>query len=138
MRTLLIVDDDRDVTEILAEVLRDEGYQAEIARDGEEALRFVDARMPEMPDAVLLDVEMPVLDGPSTVCQLIVTNAGREKIPVVLLAGVANLQRVAALVGTPYFLEKPFGLRDLLALVGRALAERTPPHPAAEFHALHT
>jgi len=110
MRTLLVVDDDRDVTEVLAEVLRDEGYQVDIARNGEEALRFVDEGMPHFPDAVLLDVEMPVLDGPSTAYRLFVTDLGRENIPIVLLAGITNLPKIAALVGTPYFLEKPFAL----------------------------
>jgi CheY-like chemotaxis protein len=130
MRTLLVVDDDRDVTEVLAEVLRDEGYQVDIARNGEEALRFVDEGMPHFPDAVLLDVEMPVLDGPSTAYRLFVTDLGRENIPIVLLAGITNLPKIAALVGTPYFLEKPFALSGLLALVARALTERLPPRPA--------
>lgn len=129
MQKLLVVDDDRDVTGILAEVLRDEGYEVEIAKNGEEALRFIDEQMPQMPDAVLLDVEMPVLDGPSTAYQLLFTDVGRERIPIVLLTGVANLSQIAALVGTPYFLEKPFALNKLLALVAKALSERIPPHP---------
>ena len=57
------------------------------------------------------------------------TDVGRERIPIVLLTGVANLSQIAALVGTPYFLEKPFALNKLLALVAKALSERIPPHP---------
>jgi CheY-like chemotaxis protein len=58
---LLVVEDDRDAAEALAEVLRDAGHRVRLALDGEEGLGLLE-EVP--PDVVLLDVEMPVLTGP--------------------------------------------------------------------------
>jgi FixJ family two-component response regulator len=85
-----------------------------------------------MPDAVLLDVEMPILDGPGMAYQMFVRNCGLENIPIILLSGVVDLEQVAARVGTPYFLGKPYALGSVQALCDRALVERTPPVPARD------
>ena len=82
-----------------------------------------------MPDLVVLDVEMPVLDGPGMVTRMLVEDAGRERIPVVLVSGVVELSSVAERVGTPYALAKPFDPTALLALASQALRERRPPAP---------
>jgi len=96
------------------------------ARDGQEGLQIASERMP---DLVLLDVEMPVLDGPEMSYQLVLRDCGSEKIPVVLLSGTVGLERIAAAVGTPYYLQKPYDTEAVLAMVERALVERIPPHP---------
>ena len=127
MADLLIVDDDMDVAELLGEALAHRGHQIRIAHDGEEGLRELSIRMP---DAVLLDVEMPVLDGPGMAYQMFVRDLGLEAIPVVLLSGIVDLELVAARVGTPYFLGKPYSLGAIVSLCERALAERTPPTPS--------
>jgi DNA-binding NtrC family response regulator len=126
MADLLIVDDDMDVAEILTDVLRSEGHLVRIARDGEEGLRALERGNTEL---VLLDVEMPVLDGPEMALRMFVRDCGLEKIPVVLLSGVLDLAHVAQVVGTPYFLGKPCRLQELLTLVRRALGERAAPQP---------
>jgi CheY-like chemotaxis protein len=126
MADLLIVDDDMDMAELLGEALAHRGHQIRIAHDGEEGLRELAIRMP---DAVLLDVEMPILDGPGMACEMLVRNCGLEAIPIILLSGVVDLDLVAARVGTPYFLGKPYALGAVRALCDRALAERTPPTP---------
>jgi DNA-binding response OmpR family regulator len=129
MADLLIVDDDLDMGELLGEALAQQGHQIRIAYDGEAGLRELALRQP---DAVLLDVEMPVLDGPGMAYQMLVRNCGLETIPVILLSGVVDLDRVAARVGTPYFLAKPYALGEVTALCDRALAERTPPAPVCD------
>ena len=129
MADLLIVDDDMDMAELLGEALAHRGHQIRIAYDGEGGLRELAIRMP---DAVLLDVEMPILDGPGMACEMFIRNCGLEAIPIVLLSGVVDLERVAARVGTPYFLGKPYALGAVRALCDRALTERTPPAPAAD------
>jgi DNA-binding NtrC family response regulator len=126
MAELLVVDDDRDVAAILKMVLQDQ-HSIRIACDGEAGLRLLNERRP---DLILLDVEMPVLDGPGMAYRLFIEDAGRELIPIVLVSGIANLELVAERVGTPYFLLKPVDAEPLLELVARALVERRAPRPA--------
>src|SRR5262249_55420102 len=66
MANVLIVDDDFDAAEILADVLRSEGHEVELARNGHEGLATLAAKRP---DVVLLDVEMPILTGPEMAYQ---------------------------------------------------------------------
>lgn len=126
MAHLLIVDDDADTAETLAELLAVDGHRVRIAHDGVEGMD----RLRDGPtDAILLDVEMPRLTGPEMAYRLFLRDAGDEKVPIILLSGKLNLPRVAAIVGTPYFLSKPYDLRALHAMLRRVLVERTPPHP---------
>jgi len=127
MANLLIVEDNLDIAESLADLLVALGHEVRIAHDGREGLRLVTERLP---DLVLLDVEMPVLDGPAMAYQLFIENVGREKIPIVLLSAVMDLHLVAERVGSPYFLAKPYELKAFVAVLNRALAERVPPRPA--------
>ena len=124
--SVLIVDDDIDLAWITAELLLQEGYDVRVARDGEEGLRLL---RENMPDVLILDVEMPLLDGPSVAKRMLVEDCGLEEIPVVLVSGIADLAAVARRVGTPYVLGKPFDVGRLLAMVRSALAERRPPEP---------
>jgi CheY-like chemotaxis protein len=123
---LLVVDDDSDLAELLADLLGGQGHTVRIARNGREGLRLVAERIP---DLVLLDVEMPLLTGPEMSQEMIVRDSGQEEIPIVLLSGVTNLFRVAASVGTPYYLRKPYDAEAVSRLVASALVERRPPHP---------
>jgi CheY-like chemotaxis protein len=126
MANVLIVDDDEEVGGAVADVLRSEGHEVRVARDGEDGY----ARLClQPPDLIVLDIEMPVLDGPGMAYRLIVHNAGFDLIPIILLSGANHLVEVARRVGTPYFLPKPCSLESLLNLVDRALTERTPPTP---------
>jgi FixJ family two-component response regulator len=78
---------------------------------------------------VLVDVEMPILNGPDMAYELFLRNCGDEKIPVLLISGIVGLPEIAAGVGTPYFLAKPYTVASVLRLVALALEERTYPHP---------
>lgn len=126
MSKLLVVDDDPDVAEALSSVLEDEGHEVAIAGDGQRGLEQI-AR--SRPDAVLLDVEMPVLDGPSMVARLVARDSGDETIPIVLVSGAGELSQIARRVGTPYFLTKPYSIANLSALLERAVTEHLPPEP---------
>lgn len=126
MADLLLVEDDDDVAGLVEIFLAREGHRVRRACNGERALALLDERLP---DLVVLDVEMPVLDGPSMVTRMLVEDAGRERIPVLLVSGVVDLPRVAQRVGTPYALAKPFAPTALLALASKALHERRPPTP---------
>jgi CheY-like chemotaxis protein len=85
---LLLVDDDADAAEALAEALETEGYRVRMAGDGQKGLARLDEGLPDM---VVLDVEMPVLDGPAMALQMFLTDGGREKIPILLCSGIRDL-----------------------------------------------
>jgi DNA-binding NtrC family response regulator len=126
MAEILIVDDDRDIVEALAELLVSEGHRVRVAYDGAEG---VDCLRNRTVDLILLDVDMPQLSGPEMAYEVFLMDVGREKIPVVLLSATPDLGRVAAAVGTPYFLGKPYPADDLFRLIARALVEQRPPAP---------
>jgi DNA-binding NtrC family response regulator len=123
---LLVVDDDLDVCWILRELLEGAGHTVRVAHDGQEGLKRLEE---SMPDAVVLDVEMPILDGPGLAYRMFVHNVGLENIPIVLVSGVYDLQSIARQVGTPYFMGKPFDFGVLLSTLGRSLDERALPRP---------
>jgi DNA-binding response OmpR family regulator len=112
---ILIVDDDREVSAVLAEVLGAAGYCVRVAHDGDAGFRMLGER--KLPDAMIVDVEMPQLTGPEMVYQMIIADAGKEHIPIILVSAIVGLAEVAKNVGTPYFLGKPFDIDTLLALL---------------------
>lgn len=126
MADILVVDDDRDIGDSVADILRVSGHEVRVARNGREGLARIAERKP---DLVLLDVEMPLLSGPDMAYVLFLRNCGDERIPIVLASGVVGLERIAARIGTPYFLSKPYDVNALLRLVEHARAEHICPVP---------
>jgi two-component system response regulator MprA len=116
---ILVVDDDRPVRESLRRSLSFNGYEVELAGDGLEALQSV---ADQRPDAVVLDVMMPRMDGLETCRRL---RAAGDDIPVLMLTAREMVSdRVAGLdAGADDYLAKPFALEELLARL-RALLRR--------------
>jgi CheY-like chemotaxis protein len=127
MADILVVDDNVELAQLVALVLMAEDHGVRVVYDGKAGLAALDEGFP---DLVVLDVDMPVLDGPGMAYRMLVEDLGRELIPIVLLSGAVNLAAVARRVGTPYVLTKPCEPELLLAMVRRALTERTRPWPA--------
>jgi CheY-like chemotaxis protein len=119
---LLIVDDNADIIELLADVCRCHGYEVRVAQNGEQGYQILHEKKFN-PDVILLDIEMPVLDGPGMAMQMLIHDAGLEHIPVVILSGVADLTKVATRVGTPYALVKPVKVDTLIRTLELAIKE---------------
>jgi DNA-binding NtrC family response regulator len=126
MASIVVVDDERDLAESVEMLLAGEGHAVRVALDGREGLALV---CESIPDLVVLDVEMPRLGGPAMALEMLIRDCGLELVPIVLVSGMPNLEAIAARVGTPYVLAKPFDVDRFLALVARALAERCEPRP---------
>jgi CheY-like chemotaxis protein len=128
MAHLLLVDDDNDIVEALGGLLRDEGHEVHSASTGEEGL--VVLRGSPLPDALVLDVDMPVLGGPGMAHKMLLHDAGEERVPIILMSARDDLAQVARQMGTPYSLRKPTTIAPFLELLGRALRERQAPTSA--------
>lgn len=112
MTTVLVVDDESSIVEVLTTLLEDEGYHVVTARNGAEGLASLAASQPEV---VLCDVMMPVLDG-REMCQRMQANPLYRSIPVVLMSAVNAATKLA---GCNYarLLSKPFDLEEVINVV---------------------
>ena len=126
MANVLIVDDDVEMADASRDLLESAGHSVRIGHNGEEGLASLSA---DPPDCVLLDLDMPVLDGAGMARQMRLNDAREERIPILLVSGRDDLRAVAARIGTPYFIAKAcadYGER-LLRMLDRALSERCAP-----------
>lgn len=123
MATILVVDDDPAIRQLLTDVLEMDGHVVEHAVDGDDGLRAFEALRP---DFVVLDVMMPGRDG-YDVLRNIRSQEG-DPVPILMLTASADAESAARgwVDGVDYFLAKPFTATDVLDLVESALGHRIP------------
>ncbi|NLP61133.1 response regulator transcription factor EsaR [Paraburkholderia sacchari] len=122
MATILVVDDEMGIRELLSEILSDEGHVVELAEDAQEAREF---RQRQVPDLVLLDIWMPDTDGVTLLKEW--AAQGQLTMPVIMMSGHATIDTAveATKIGALNFLEKPIALQKLLKAVEQGLARGT-------------
>ncbi len=115
MYRILVVDDERNILELIRYNLEKEGYGVLLAYDGGSAVEI--ARR-EKPDLILLDVMLPDLDGLAT-CRLLRQNQSTRKIPIIMISARGEeLDKVLGLeMGADDYVTKPFSTRELLARI---------------------
>lgn len=126
MARLLIVDDEPSVVMLMRFVLEKAGHSVEEARDGREALERlgVEPRDPAkpLPDLVLLDVMMPVMDGP-TAARLMREDPRTASLPILVITAKGDMSRLFdSMPAVAGFFPKPFDPRTLREAVARATA----------------
>ena len=129
MARIVVVDDERDIREMLAEFLRAEGHEVLAAADGAALDRLLAEGA--APDAFLLDVGLPGRDGFTLAREL---RAGQARAAILMLTGLGDpVDRVVGLeVGADDYIEKPVALPELSARIAAVLRRR---RPASEIEA---
>lgn len=127
---ILVVEDEPDLLEAVIFALRKEGMKPIPCKDGEEALRLVKERRP---DLVLLDLMLPGLDG-IEVCRRLRASEETARIPIMMVTAKAEeTDAVIGLgVGADDYVRKPFGLRELVARVRSLLRRNAEPAEAGQ------
>ena len=127
---MLVVEDDPDLGETIVSFLKDEGLDAKLARDGDQAMRLVDQAGPS---AMILDLMMPRRDGFSVLREL--RADGRiSHLPVIVVTAIFGLSErlYATELGAADYVTKPFELDELLERVRNVLASRNEEPVATE------
>lgn len=131
-KTILVVDDEVDIRELLSEILYDEGYQVYLAENAAQARQF---RLEREPDLVLLDIWMPETDGVALLREWVEQDL--LTMPVVMMSGHGTIETAveATRIGAVDFLEKPIALQKLLNTIARAIKDGAPSLPLQELSA---
>jgi len=115
--TVLVVEDEHGIAELLDAVLTGEGYQVLVAMNGGEGLDLLSREQPQL---VLCDHMMPVMDG-ATMLEAIAADPTLRGIPVVMMSAMREAAVAKWCSGYVAFLHKPFKVSELLDVVERTL-----------------
>lgn len=119
-KLVLVADDEKDIVEIVCEVLEDAGFETMEAYDGQQALEAIAGKRP---DAIVLDIKMPVVDGIEVIRRLRADPA-LSTIPVVVLTAtqvIHESKEQFRQLGVFAWLSKPFEPQELVAAVKKAV-----------------
>ncbi|MFK5997672.1 MAG: sigma-54 dependent transcriptional regulator [Rhodobacterales bacterium] len=119
MGDILVVDDEKDIRELVSDILVDEGYSTRLAANSDEAFHAINA---EAPDLIILDIWLKEskLDG---IDILKTVRRDNPDIPIVIISGHGNIEIAVAAIkqGAYDFIQKPFNIDQLLVVIARAM-----------------
>tara|TARA_R110002012_G_scaffold12277_5_gene54877 strand:+ start:1338 stop:1703 length:366 start_codon:yes stop_codon:yes gene_type:complete len=121
MSSILVVDDDKSLRDLLSAMLRDRGYEVDIAKEGDEALKILaHTRF----DVVISDIIMPGKEGIETIREIRETYPDVQIIAMSAGGSLGNVQvlEYACMIGAHKAIRKPIKLPDLVALVEQMLS----------------
>ncbi|GFE79115.1 hypothetical protein GCM10011487_11150 [Steroidobacter agaridevorans] len=119
MQTVLVVDDEFGVAEVLQSILEDEGYRVATAINGKQAL----TRLSEVtPDLIMLDYMMPIMDGTQTLAA-IRSNATFARVPIIMMSSLEEASVRETCTDYDSFLRKPFRAMAVLKTVAQLLEQ---------------
>ena len=119
MSSILIVDDEKDIRELIGDILKDEGYAIRLAGNSDDCMAEINAELPSLMilDIWLKDSRMDGIDILKTV------KRDNPDVPVVIISGHGNIEIAVAAIkqGAYDFIEKPFNIDQLMVVVARAM-----------------
>ncbi|HID30916.1 MAG TPA: response regulator transcription factor [Desulfobacterales bacterium] len=120
--TILIVEDEKDITGLIAHHMEMAGFNVMVAYNGTAALREIDK---QLPDLILLDLMLPDMDG-TELCKVLKQKEATKKIPIIMVTAKAEeVDRIVGLeLGADDYVVKPFSTRELVLRV-RGVLKRT-------------
>lgn len=124
MATVLVVDDEYGIAELLEAVLADEGHRVLTAANGKHGLALVEA---EKPDIIFLDYMMPVMDGAQMLARLSADTSLRTALPIVMMSSIPEAAVAERCHGYAMFLRKPFNVFHVIDIVNSLLEDRAQP-----------
>jgi CheY-like chemotaxis protein len=123
MGTVLVIDDEFGIVELIDAILSDEGHHVVIAVNGRQGLEML---RKEHPDLVFLDYMMPLMDG-AAVLRAMGEDASLRDIPVVLMSSIPVATVAERCVGYASFLSKPFKIAEVTTLTERLIGTNVAP-----------
>jgi two-component system response regulator AtoC len=122
MKTILVIDNDKEFRHMLGDVLSTRDYQTIFVSDGYNGIIQAGKKKP---DVILLDIRMPSMNG-LTALERLKTEAPTASIPVIVISGTASEEQIdkAKSGGAFSFLAKPFSLEDLFVAIEKAAASK--------------
>ena len=130
-RTILLVEDDRDICEIVEQVLAEEGYETIAVSNGAEGLAHLRAPERPRPFVIMLDLMLPVMDAWQFRAEQ-TREPALADIPVVIFSANPKLGKYADALGAAAVIRKPPDLDELLGILNRFAPSEPPPESAAE------
>jgi CheY-like chemotaxis protein len=116
MKRLLIVEDDLSIQDIFKIMFETYGYQVECLENG----KVLCERKDNWPDAIILDKQLPGMDGVQA-CQFLKSQPATKNIPVLLITATMGVDQAAKLAGADDFLEKPFDMKTIINKVSQLI-----------------